>query len=255
MSEVRCNTLWIGPALGRVERACLRSLLKQGHPVTLYSYDPVAGVPDGVEVADAAEILPRERIILRAGNPALFTNFFRYRLQALERGLWVDADVYAVRPIRLPDPYLFGWQQPDRINGAVLRLPAESPMLAALLEMFEEREIPFWLAAKARAVAEENLRRTGRICLELAPWGVAGPLALTALAARLNLSHLAQPQEVFYPRGWADAAWVLDPATDLDQVVTGRTLAVHLWNELIKDFKDAPAPEGSFLARLQAEGS
>ena len=60
--RVVCNTLWIGPELGRVERACLRSFLRNGHPVTLYCYDEVAGVPEGVVLADAHEVLPAEQV-------------------------------------------------------------------------------------------------------------------------------------------------------------------------------------------------
>ena len=33
------------------------------------------------------------------------------------------------------------------------------------------------------------------------------------------------------------------------------SVAVHLWNECIRTFKDAPAPAGSFLHRLQQEGA
>jgi hypothetical protein len=36
-------------------------------------------------------------------------------------------------------------------------------------------------------------------------------------------------------------------------MVTERTVAVHLWNECIRAFKDRLAPEGSFLHRLQQE--
>ena len=32
------------------------------------------------------------------------------------------------------------------------------------------------------------------------------------------------------------------------------TVAIHLWNECIKGFKNEPAPDGSFLSRLKREG-
>src|SRR3712207_7292675 len=44
-------------------RACLRSALRQGHPLTLYCYDAPDGVPEGVELADAGSIVPRSRVI------------------------------------------------------------------------------------------------------------------------------------------------------------------------------------------------
>lgn len=55
--------LWIGPPLGPVERACMRSVLRQGHPLSLYRYAAPDGVPDGVELRDAAELIPESEDI------------------------------------------------------------------------------------------------------------------------------------------------------------------------------------------------
>jgi hypothetical protein len=40
----------------------------------------------------------------------------------------------------------------------------------------------------------------------------------------------------------------------LEEIITERTVGIHLWNECIKGYKDAAAPKGSFLDRLQREG-
>ena len=251
-----CNTLWIGPRLGPVERACLRSVLRQGHGLVLWCYDRPEGVPRGVEVADAAAILPRDAIIShRDGSYALFSNRFRYVLQRRGLGLWVDTDIYLVRPLEGFGSNVFGWAAPGHINTSVLSLPPDSPLLPPLLRLFEEREVPPWLSLRARAAARLRRMRTGRTGLSLMPWGAAGPLALTWLAERHGLSGLALPPSVFYPVHWDQAAWILDPGVSLDAVIRPETRAVHLWNELIKGFKEAPAPPASFLARLQAEGA
>src|SRR5687768_2878830 len=85
----QCVTLWIGPSLGAVERACLKSVLRQGHRLALYCYREPIGVPDGVELRDAAEILPEHRIIRhKTGSVALFANWFRYELQRRSLGTW-----------------------------------------------------------------------------------------------------------------------------------------------------------------------
>jgi hypothetical protein len=97
-----CVTLWIGPALGPVERACLTTIVSQGHQLTLYCYEEPAGVPAGVVVADAAEILPEGDI------RAHFSDHFRYELQRRNAGIWVDADVYLLAPLPSDPPYLFG---------------------------------------------------------------------------------------------------------------------------------------------------
>lgn len=255
-APIRLSTLWIGPALGRVERACLRSALAQGHAVTLYCYRAPEGVPAGVELRDAADVLPETAVIRhRGGSPSLFSNRFRYVLQQRGLGTWIDADLYLVAPIDGERPTLFGWQSGQLINGAVLRLPADSPLLAPLVALFAEREVPFWLEPAEREAAAERLARTGRTGLGDMPWGAAGPLALTALARLFGLEALAVPRTVFYPMHFRQARWIGEPGIALEEVVRPDTVAIHLWNELIKDMKEAPAMPGSFLARLHAEGA
>ena len=253
--HVRCNTLWIGPSIGRLERACMRSVLRHGHELTLYCYDEPAGVPEGVELRDAADVLPRDEIVRHhTGSVSLFSNRFRYELQRLGSGVWLDADVYMVASLDDARPHLFGLYETDVVNGAVLRLPADSPLLAELLELVEERRVPSWLPWGERRAARRRLRATGRAGLAEMPWGSAGPHALTALARRHRLLGAAAARAVFYPVHWLHADWLRDPAVRLDDVIRTQTVAVHLWNERIKEFKERPAAPGSFLARLHDEG-
>jgi hypothetical protein len=251
----RCVTLWIGPRLGPVERACLKSVLNQGHPLALYCYDKPAGVPDGVELRDASAILPKDRIIRHeTGSFALFSNWFRYELQRRGAGTWVDCDVYLLAPLDGASPCLFGEEEAGRINTGVLRLPPDSPLLPPLIALFEERSVPPWLPLRSRLAARLRLWRHGRSGLASMPWGSAGPKALTYLVRRHGMGRHALPSDTFCPAPWQDALWIVDPARTLGDFVTQRTVAVHLWNERIKQVKDVPAPPGSFLARLQAEG-
>lgn len=256
MNGPRCNTLWIGPELGRFERACLRSLLRHGHPVTLYCYAAPNGVPDGIELEDAAAILPEANIVRHSGGSvALFANWFRYELQRRGKGIWVDTDVYLLAPLPGDRPYLFGWQPGGVIATGVLGMPADSPLLPPLLNIFEERDIPHWLSADEKLAAWLRRRLTGRTGLSRMPWGSAGPFALTATAKQLGLDREALAEEVLFPVHHRDAAWLREPARPLESVTGPETIGIHLWNELIKHFKDEPAPEGSFLARLQDEGA
>ena len=253
---VRVVTLWIGPRLGRVERACLRSMLRQGHEVALYCYRRPAGVPDGIDIRDAASILPESTVIRhRSGSVSLFSNRFRYELQRHAAGTWTDVDSYLISPLPAAPPHLFGRYDERGIATGVLRFPPDSPLLSDLLEPFAERTVPPWLGRRARVAAWWRLRRTGSTLLADMPWGTAGPRALTAVAARHGLANLALPPDVFNPVHWDDAAWILDPSLALEDVITPRTVAIHLWNEVIKSYKELPAPQGSFLARLQAEGA
>src|SRR5215472_2174380 len=84
-------TFWHGP-LDRLRQTCLRSQVAAGHKVTIYSFGSIAGLPDGVVLADAETILPysfSER--LRPPQPdgswrdwttLQFSDSFRMRLMA-----------------------------------------------------------------------------------------------------------------------------------------------------------------------------
>jgi Alpha 1,4-glycosyltransferase conserved region len=137
----------------------------------------------------------------------------------------------------------------------VLRLAEDSPALPELLHPFRERVTPEWLPLRARLIAKLGELTRGKADLGRLPWGSTGPQALTALARKYSLMSEALPQDVFYPVTWQRAGWILDPRIALHDVVSERTVAIHLWNECIRTFKDKPAPEGSFLHRLQREAA
>ena len=122
MPPATCNAMWIGGNLGPVSAACLASFVRQGHRVVLYCYDTPSDMPFGVELADAGAIIPSSRIFKhkQTGSYALFANLFRYELQRRDLGIWVDCDFYCVRPFSFAQEYVFGWQNKNEINNAVL---------------------------------------------------------------------------------------------------------------------------------------
>lgn len=247
--------LWIGE-LSAVERACMRSVLRQGHTLTLWTYGPVQGVPDGVVKRDAAEILPESSIVRHhSGSVALFANRFRYELIRRGLGTWLDTDVYLLAPLDLERAYLMGREEADVIASSILRLPMDCRILRDLLMLFEEEIIPFWMPLSARIASRWRLLVDGRTGIERMPWGSLGPRALTAYARAYGVAGEAHRPAVFYPVNWRQADWIKSPRLGLEQMISADTVAVHLWNECIKGFKHLPAPEGSFLARLHAEGS
>lgn len=247
-------TLWIGTDFGAMECACLRSAIRHGHTVTLYCYDPPNGVPAGVAIADAASILPADRIIRHhTGSVALFSNLFRYELLRRELGTWIDTDVYLLRPIPNQE-YVFGRQWAGWLNGAVLKLPAQAPLLTSLLEMFDGRSVPYWLPRRALAAAWVRRLTTGRSDPATMPWGTFGPAALTALSRRFGVYSFAAPSHVFYPAPYELADWIFD-AGRMGEFVEPDTIAIHLWNERIKRRKTERAVPDSFFERLLNEGA
>jgi hypothetical protein len=252
----RCVTLWIGDRLGPIERACLRSVLRQDQRMALYCYAVPAGVPDGVEICDASEVLAEASATAEwVGRADLYSDWFRYELLRRGLGTWLDTDVYLLRPIDFGKAFLFGEQAPGMLNNAVLRIPPDSGLLSQLLEPFHRRTTPRWLPWRSYLPLRLRELVTGSADLTRVPWGTTSPHALTILARRAGIDHLAQPQDAFYPVAWQDAAWIRDPERRIEDEVSDRTVAVHLWNECIKGFKNDPAPAGSFLERLQREGA
>lgn len=250
-----CVMLWIGDRLSVVERACMRSVLRCGHPLTLYVYDAVAGVPEGVVVADAETILPRSAIVThRSGSVALFSDWFRFELQRRGAGIWLDADVYLLEPLAIASHgNLFGWYHSDQIGAGILRLPPDSPIIAPILELFRSPAVPDWLRWPDRMRARLRSIVCGSVDLGELPWGVAGPIALTALARRSGLAHLARPREEFYSYDYRQAEWIFDPARSLEEFVRPSTRALHLGNYIIAERKEEAPTPGSFFDHLSRE--
>ena len=154
-------TFWHGPLDG-LRLTCLRSQVAAGHKVTVYSFDPLPGLPDGVGNAEAEAILPHsfsER--LRPPQPdgswrdwtiLQFSDFFRMRLMAERAGLWLDADVLLLKPIEIdPAKPYFAWERRRQLGNSVLYLPADDPIVRAFEDLMEQEDLtPDWLALRHR---------------------------------------------------------------------------------------------------------
>jgi hypothetical protein len=202
-------TFWHGP-LDALRLTCLRSQVAAGHKVTVYSFDPLAGLPDGVGNAEAESILPRafsER--LRPPQPdgswrdwtvLQFSDFFRMRLMAESAGLWLDADVLLLRPVEIDQtrPY-FAWERPRQLGNSVLYLPPGDPIVVAFENLIEQEELtPDWLAMRHRLTFAVQCWRGGSNRLSDIRVAIFGPAALTALARRAGELHHALPKKSFY---------------------------------------------------------
>jgi hypothetical protein len=202
-------TFWDGP-LDRLRQICLKSQVAAGHKVTVYSFEPLGQLPDGVGNAEAEAILPHafaER--LRPATPdgvwsdwttLQFSDFFRMRLMALGAGLWLDADVLLLKPAEIdPQKPYFAWERPRQLGNSVLFLPPGDAIVTAFEGLMQQRELtPDWLALRHRLTfALRKLRgRSNRLSdIRLA---IYGPASLTALASRGGALHYALPKKSFY---------------------------------------------------------
>lgn len=250
------NAIWIGSELGQIHAACLRSFLRVGHEVVLHCYSAPVDAPKGVKLADAAKLLPKDRLVRHreSNSYSLFSNLLRYELLRAGLGLYVDCDMFCVRPIEDED-HIFGWSSPKSINNAVLKLPADSRVLGELCKIKDGAFIPPWCGLSYRMRVRLGLM-LGRPApaLEELPWGWTGPKALTWYANRYGISRLGKSQEVFYPLDNSKVALLFDPDRTIDDLITPRTLAVHLYNEYFKrrSLHAIPVPPSSPLGRMIA---
>jgi hypothetical protein len=202
-------TFWHGP-LDRLRLICLRSQVAAGHKVTVYSFEPLGPLPDGVGNADAEAILPHafsER--LRPPQPdgtwrdwtiLQFSDFFRMRLMACHAGLWLDADVLLLKPAEIDQakPF-FAWERPRQLGNSVLYLPPRDPIVTAFEQLMRQEELtPDWLAPRHRLTFALRKLRGGSNRLSDIRIAIYGPAALTALARRAGELHYALPKQSFY---------------------------------------------------------
>jgi hypothetical protein len=221
----------------------------------LHCYERPVDTPKGVEVSDAGKLLPRSQLVRHkdSGSYALFSDLLRYQILRADLGLYVDCDMFCIRAIKDED-YIFGWSTEKAINGAVLKLPVDSPMLADLCKI-DDGFVPPWSSAsyKLRTRLQRMFGGSAPTLDEL-PWGWAGPIALTWYARRHRVDHLAKGKDVFYPLRSKEMALLFDPNRTIDDLVTSTTVAMHLYNEYFKrrSLHVIPIPPSSPLGRMIA---
>ncbi|MCP8883172.1 hypothetical protein NIM87_06650 [Devosia sp. XJ19-1] len=255
-------SFWHGP-LSWLEVLCITSFIRQGHRVLVYSYDAMEGLPEGAQWRDAADVLPREKLVFYKGRgtPGVFSDHFRYAVLRLGLGVYADLDIYCVRPIAGPPDYLFAWERPGSVNGAVLHMPPNAPLLADLISIFETPKRPLFEPhlPPMRRIEVAIRRLVGdRVTPEHMQYGATGPMALTHYVARHGLTDQVRPAATFYPVPYEAIPALMRPGSSLETAITAQTLGVHLWRSQLTDRGRAGLPlpaKGSALAALcAAEG-
>lgn len=253
------GTLWIGGALSWLEQLCLKSFVDAGQRITLFSYAAIPNVPEGVIRRDGAEILPTGDFLKyeKKDSYALFADLFRlHMIRRCPGMIWVDTDIYCHRPLDYDDDHVLGVELPDspRVNNAVLGLPADSPVLDAMLAFTEDRfPIPPFLKPALQQEYRAARDAGAPVHVSRQPWGVWGPLMLSHFVRDFGLADRVQPLDAFYPVPFPDRLKLLRRAAVTEALLTARTTGLHLWasnkRELGLRHEGLP-PEGSFLDRL-----
>ena len=260
MGRVReVGTLWIGGSLSWMEQLCLKSFVDRGQKITLFSYEPIPNVPAGVIRRDGREVLDTDNFLKyeKKDSFALFADLFRLHMIAQNPGMiWVDTDVYCHRPMDYDDDHVMGFELPgaQRVNNAVLGLPADGPLLRAMLDYTSD---VFGIPPFVKGSLQDEYRAAAAagtpVHVSQQPWGVWGPMMVTHFTHALGLAGKAQPLDAFYPIPFPDRLKFLRPASVAEGIITPRTTALHLWasnkRELGLRHNGIP-PAGSYFDKL-----
>lgn len=252
-------SFWHGP-LSWLEHLSIKSFRRHGHDVAVYSYAPIADLPAGAEWRDASQVLPEDRLVFYKGKgtPGVFSDHFRYAALRAELGIYADLDIYCLRPFDKPSEFMMAWERPGSVNGAVLRIPKDAPLLLDLLSIFENPNRPLfephlpplrrWEVAIRRLFGD-------RVSPEHMQYGATGPMALTHYVAAHGLTEKVFPAATFYPVPYEGIPTLMKRGSSLDAAITPETLGIHLWRSQLTDRGRAglPLPEpGSALDALCA---
>jgi hypothetical protein len=224
---------WHGPPLSRMERLSMTSFLRNGHPVHLYVYEEPGGVPEGVRLMNAADILPRSDLFFhkKRNSIAHFADWFRYELLYARGGLWSDTDMVCLAPFEFTSPFVFAWQDAQHVNNAVLGLPKGDALAKWMADScrYPNRVLPYDDMKTRLHKMKRWVKGRGR---EYVRWGNTGPYGLTAAARHLGgyIEH-ALPRDVFYLVTYENHRVLFESAP----LSLSGSRAVHFWNQIIED--------------------
>jgi hypothetical protein len=248
------NSLWIGDALSPLERLCIFSFLKNGHTFNLYTYADVKNLPVGVNIKNANSIIPNKYIFRTNGSLAHFSDWFRWKLLEMHGGYWVDMDMICYKPFDFSEEIIFGVEEADKPNVAVLKFPPAHPLCK---EMADRCENPNRIRSddstreKARKIFRKYIKSNDRGNIK---WGEAGgPAGFGRTLLKHGLLNLAKPFTFFYPIHYANWQSIFNETLEKDSALFSDTYALHLWNENLrkkKIDKYAPFPEKSLISKL-----
>lgn len=162
-------TFWYGGDLGQLHLACIRSWLRCGHAVSLYSYESVNNVPDGVQLCDASSIISDEyfkdlipliRTERASWQPIVsLSDLLRMKGMELGLGCWLDTDVFLFEPVPYQkDKLHLAWEQTafwqrKKVGVSIMYIPANNPMVADFLRVLSAKDLmPNWLGFRRKYI-------------------------------------------------------------------------------------------------------
>lgn len=244
LDPIHC--FWSSSPLSEMSFLSLQSMIRQGHPVRLYTYDNIsnmqARVPPGVVVSDAGNIVPRTVYDHTVVNSEIryFSDIFRYAVLYEYGGWWLDTDIVLVKPLNLSSQHVFSTQWSGiEIGhvcvGDVMRAPKGSLHMANLYRMSLER-----------LLHEKRVQ-----------YGAVGSLLLSEYLLLSNDKEIAS--SILSPTDFNAIDWrevellTSDDRTGFDILSDPRVVGIHLWGKtwLERGLRFHTVPDESVVGYLK----
>lgn len=237
------QSLWVGKRLRWIEDLSIRSYLANGWRYQLYVYDLPENLPQGVEVLDAAAIVPRAQLYQEThasgahrGSLGAFSDYFRYSLLHRRGGMWTDTDVINLDRFDPEGQALIGTEVIDAgitgFNGAMMAARAECSFQRRAME-------------RAGHILDQGKVYFTRI----------GPELLAELSIEdLPPAYRLLPTWFLNPISWLETGQLLAPFDTIARLpVLARAPNLHVYTETWRviglDLHTPPKGDG-FLATL-----
>lgn len=203
------QSLWIGDKLSIMEILCLKSFIKNNIIVHLYIYDNISNIPNNVIIKDANEILPKDDIFeYKGGGVSAFSNVFRYKLLYEKGGIWVDMDMFCIKPFNISANYAFSSEiykdNSIHVNVGFIKAPKNSKLML--------------LCYKNSLIVKNNNPK----------WGDLGPKLFKKFVTKCNLTKYILSPHYFCPIGYKDIDKIINLDNNLNLI--NNSYCIHLWN-------------------------
>ncbi len=215
---------WHG-SLTTMERLSMRSFIAHGHELHLYVYDQPTGVPAGVILKDAREILPEsEMATFRCAQQ--FSDWFRIKL-LLDKGGWnTDLDNVLLKPLDFESEFVF---YRDHDESTISLALAKAPAGASILQHCHD-----YIAALS---IDERSRLS---------WQAIGSDFICGAVEYFDLAEFVQRGYIFDPVQHEHVRDLVDPTATFD---LADSYSIHLFHAAWNNGPEDSTGEGFDLGR------
>lgn len=221
---VKFGALWVGqPSL--IEKIVWSSFIYHGHELTIFSYDDLTGVPEGIHIADANDIVSKEKIFYspspnKTGKSiSAFADYFRYKMISKTGMCWTDSDALCLSNFFTDEEYFFAHDVSagsDWVANGTIVAPKDSELINFLVESVEEIMV---------TQSMDNLK-----------WGTLGPSLLAKGVDKFDLRSFVVDTKYLHPIGFHEVALLFDKTkTNLIKERAKDSASIHLFNAVILD--------------------